>query len=200
MPPYLPPPSPYAGYAWLDDGPPPPDQGVRTHDGLYARLALGLGWMSGSQDGPRVHDDIGYGGRGFSFELAIGGTPAPGLVVGSALAAARYGDLHRDDDGVSSRSAFSFYQLKSFADWYFDPHAGLHAQVGLGIGVMEGGVREPATDAPGAVASLGLGYEWWIGEQWSAGVLAKVDGYALSRKQMPERVLAPGILGTLTWH
>lgn len=40
----------------------------------------------------------------------------------------------------------------------------------------------------------------WIGEQWSAGVLAKVDGYALSRKQMPERVLAPGILGTLTWH
>ncbi|HXK20611.1 MAG TPA: hypothetical protein VNG33_22525, partial [Polyangiaceae bacterium] len=63
--------------------------GVRTHDGFYFRLGLGVGALDGSftlhhhntvDDSDK--DEISGSGVAYLGELALGGSPKPGIVIG----------------------------------------------------------------------------------------------------------------------
>src|SRR5689334_5231402 len=68
---------------------PPPDQGAHVHDGFYFRIATGFGVM----DERLNADELPGGGsiearnRGIATtsDLAIGGTVAPGWVIGGGI-------------------------------------------------------------------------------------------------------------------
>ncbi|MBN2196682.1 MAG: hypothetical protein JW751_27970 [Polyangiaceae bacterium] len=172
-------------------GPLPRDLPFR-HDGFYLRAALGIGFLHdrlrGELDNYAFPDDDGRVGRMTAFalgsELALGGTLRGGVVVGmgvyTMLAPA---PIAATDDDESYE--FELEQLAlvcPIADVYPWPNTGWHAQAGIGVGALTVGdapspdgesrdVQDHVALGPGFM--LGVGREWWIGERWSVGAIAR---------------------------
>jgi hypothetical protein len=89
-----------------------------------------------------------------------------------------------------------------FADIYPDPTDGLHIQPFLGFGGLEASVNGNAggSDPTGLVLALGAGYDWWVGDEWSIGVMGRVAYAPLSINDVGVSVLAPAVLATFTYH
>ena len=89
---------PQPGYGQPQGGYPPPgypppgyapgeDETVHFHDGFYFRFGLGLGFLNiTSKPDEDVPGDpeLKTTGTGGAVEIALGGTPTPGLVIGGA--------------------------------------------------------------------------------------------------------------------
>jgi hypothetical protein len=170
---------------------PPPDRGARVHDGFYFRVAAGFA----AYDERLSSDDSALGGsvearnRGIVSvsDLAIGGTVAPGWVVGGGIYSL---DLVASTLRVSSDAAAvpdeldpglrSLSVIAPFVDWYPNVRGGFHAQAALGLATLTPRVfAHPATEkseyiAIGGALLLGTGYEWWVADEWSIGVLAQL--------------------------
>jgi hypothetical protein len=171
---------------------PPPDQGAHVHDGFYLRIAAGFGVY----DERLTSDDLPTGGkvearnRGIASlsDFAIGGTVAPGWVVGGGiysvdLVASTYRTSGSSitalpselDPGLRVMSLFG-----PFVDWYPNVRGGFHAQAALGLSTLTPHLfGHPATDrseylAVGGGLLIGTGYEWWVADEWSIGVLGQL--------------------------
>jgi hypothetical protein len=150
------------------------ERGAYLHDGLYLRMALGAsyGWVSGEGPSGPAH----LSGGGPAIMLAIGGTPAPGLVIAFDFSIASVdGDFAGAPPGAAGPASTVEPLVGALLDWYPWPDGGWHLGGALGLGGLG------LTDSAGfnsngysfGVAALG-GYDWWISTQWSAGVLAFV--------------------------
>ncbi len=152
----------------------------------------------------RSEDSSVYGGRikgqttGFATvsELALGGTISRGLVLGGGfytaqLVAATFRQA-KDSAGAPppelDPEQRNFTLVGPFLDWYFNEHRGLHAQAALGLATFSAvgfgtfaGNSDPY-HATGGGIMLGIGYEWWIADEWSMGALARVTGAYLVGK------------------
>ncbi|MDQ2647869.1 MAG: hypothetical protein M3020_28995, partial [Myxococcota bacterium] len=209
--------------------PPPAPRGGRVHDGFYLRLGLGFGGVWGSANEPDADDEdrVDFNGIGAFGELAMGGTVAPGLVIGggsySAIIPAP--TYERVDDGVSvTGGGVTAGLLGPMLDWYWDPTNGFHAQGALGISTVaaaEGedesttiGGREVTLSMPGDDYAgtgfglmLGVGYETWIGDEWSFGGLlrlvylsAEISSTEDDDDKLDVHGFTLGALATLTYH
>jgi hypothetical protein len=204
---------------------PPDDRGIREHDGLYLRLGLGLGRIGASfttdfsqELGGSVKGSVA--GGGLAFEFAVGGTPAPGFVVGGALYFEGAGQPQSSNLQVGGHAAsdlsyngVSLSLIGPFADYYIDPKAGWHVQGALGVAQMtignatQNGAAATARHNLGGIGCmLGGGYEWWIGEQWSVGALVRavyvsVESNRDETDRWSYRALAvPEVLFSATYH
>jgi hypothetical protein len=150
------------------------EPGAYLHDGFYLRMALGVsyGWVSG--EGPL--GDAHLSGSGPALLLAVGGTPVRGLVFAFNLMFSSVdGDFAGAPPGATGRATTVEPVVGALVDWYPVPEDGWHLGGSLGFG----GVG--LTDSTGfnsngyslGVAALG-GYDWWIGPQWSIGVMSFV--------------------------
>src|SRR5688572_26290750 len=124
--------------------------GLRTHDGFFFRLAGGLGGMSDSIDGAgsalarnSVTGSSEFAGTAsglaFATEAALGFTPVSSLVIGAGVYTATAPAPESDESGVAGKYEFKLTQLELFAlfaDYYFDPFSGWHAQAGGGFCAM----------------------------------------------------------------
>lgn len=206
--------------------PPPTDPSVRVHDGFYFRIAAGLGAYS---EGLRSKNSEEYGGTvrgrsaGFATmgEFALGGTISRGLVLGGGAYTAQLVSgtyrTYRDSDGVPppelDPEVRNFALVGPFFDWYPTPEKGFHIQAALGVASLSGvqldafPLRddEPYTAFGGGVM-FGVGYEWWIAEQWSMGVLGRVMGAVLRGKDDQDvrwthtAGTSPSVLLSVTYH
>ncbi|HEU5077556.1 MAG TPA: hypothetical protein VFU02_25360 [Polyangiaceae bacterium] len=200
--------------------------GAYTHDGFFMRFASGFGVYD---EFARSETDERYGGRvnvrarGFAVagEFSMGGTPYPGLVIGGGLfevgVVTSSVTTNRDDDPnievaddleIESRDLTI---IGVFADRYFVPTLGLHVQAALGVAQQIGVSVDALEDkeiydpwGPGMV--LGIGYEMWLTEQWSLGVLARVGASLLFGEdrtgvQWVHYIASwPSFLMTVTYH
>jgi hypothetical protein len=176
--------------------PPPPllaPTGAREHDGFYLRLGLGggrLGGSFGSNASSELHGafDGSFARGSLAFEVNVGGTPAPGLVIGGGLwIDTALGQPSSTDIRVNGKPApplildhVTIALLGPFVDYYFDPKQGFHIQGALGIASMNigtgtrgSGITTAEKTMGGLGFMLGGGYEWWIAEQWSLGALLR---------------------------
>lgn len=190
-PPNIPPPpqmQPLTNYA-----PAPPEvvpAGAERHDGFYLRAALGLAEINldRSTDGA-LHANYGDGsdssvaGPGGMGELSIGGTPWPGVVIAGSLVWYDIAEpkLERDRGKDADLSGpLTFAVLGATLDWYPNPHGGFHLGGTLGAGAVKAKSPDgsPFDDIGGAGAafSLGIGYDWWVADEWSVGVLGRLSG------------------------
>jgi hypothetical protein len=117
--------------------------------------------------------------------------------------------------------ALSLGSLQLAADWYPDPKGGFHIQGGLGPASLsfdptEDRGDDDAVTLDGIGGSVGVGYEGWIGRQWSLGGLLQVqwaafDGTIDARRPVPlaaeasedgrgVAALAPMLMLTATYH
>ena len=189
---------------------------MRRHDGFYFRAALGLGGLIGSN---RYASSAIAGSSSLEFdssglaivsELAFGGSPAPGLVIGGGSYGASIGKTRYISDGIEVEDEASAVSvIGPFIDFYPDPEAGLHLQLAPGLGLIsavEGDFVAEDLGGLGFGFMAGVGYEFWISEQWSIGALARVlyanatllnaDG----NERFDVQAIVPGLLFAVTYH
>lgn len=164
-----------------------PDRTIRRHDGLFARADTGLAGLFEGVSGSATGRDRNWG-IGQSAGIFVGGTPRPGLVVGGYIWTARLDPsfvvrgrlISPDDDSVK----LTLGRIGPFVDWYPDPAGGFHAQVTFGPAIQiesdrKGNAIKPASI--GAAGSFAVGYELFIGDQFSIGAMARFTAGALAR-------------------
>ncbi len=199
---------PAPGY-YAPPRPPEPDPTIHNHDGFYLRMALGGGYMTDSETVSGGLDFTIKGGAG-TAEFALGGTPAPGFVIGGAVSAVVASSPTIEHGGTSVTASGMDLNLSLvglFVDYYFDPTGGLHAQGTVGYGelsVSDDSGNKTTQNPTGPGFNLGLGYEWWVGEQWGIGLLGRVTyaslKYEMSAGEDKHSVLVPALLFTATYH
>ena len=89
-----------------------------------------------------------------------------------------------------------------FADYYFDPTEGWHVLGLVGFSAAYSSAGPIAADVvpTGPGVALGAGHEWWIGEQWSLGVMARFIYARLSVKGETHNVQVPSLQLTVTYQ
>ncbi len=176
----------------LADPPPAPtsvvaveDPSAHLHDGFYMRLATGFGssFQTIAMEG---HDpSVTVSGMSNVGELALGWAVWPGRILGlgwwSGTLVVTSREFHMDQPMPPDpllNDAKDFNIFGPFADIYFNPRRGFHMQGALGLATVRGlGLTEARFHDDvvyGAGVMLGLGYEWWVSNQWSVGLLGRV--------------------------
>lgn len=188
--------------------------GVRFHDGFYFRFGIGAGPIGAEVIPEGADDGLHVGGIAIATELAFGGTPAPGIVLGGgiynlSIPSAKYtvgrGDFVREEDaefGVLT-------MVGPFLDAYVSPKHGVHFQVApcfssVAPGQSDTIVTQDVTGS-GFGVMAGVGVEGWVGEQLGVGLLARVQyaKYTVKDEDDDEydfEMFAPTLLLTTTLH
>jgi hypothetical protein len=170
------------------------DSAARTHDGFHFQISEGLGYYKVSNDAQS------FSGLTFAGELRLGGTPFSGFALGGGILWDYSPSPSTDVQGVSSQSIVG---LGIYGDYYLDAKTnGLHIQGFLGWGGLEtsfsGNVG--GSDPTGLVIHAGAGYEWWLSDQWSYGVLGRFLYAPVKLSGNSYTTIEPAVVGTLTWH
>lgn len=193
--------------------PPPVPRGPYVHDGLFFRVSLGPGLFQGSSGNSPDYRSFTAGA--VAIDAAIGGAPGRGFILGAAFQTNRFFSLSSSDeieDGDEpnlSDVSFSVTGLSLFADYYPEPTDGLHflASVGMGwLGVSRSddfSERDPS----GVLMGLGGGYEWFVGPNFSLGVLLRgslglfsVSETGTNGSSTSVTVFIPALLATATYN
>lgn len=205
----LPEPEPDAAAAFdeeglLDDPNHPVDEDeelARRRTGFYLGSQLGAAYMRVS---PYEDEFPAFSGFGFSFDLLIGGSPARDLAVGGMIGGAtapkpRY---EEPDAPVGNGISMNAFRLGAFADYYFIPDENLHGMIFLGYEGLAFSRDEGLVDGSGGgiAGALGIGYDFWIGPRWSAGLLLRGSYAVLSFPGGKAGLLTPLLAGTVAFH
>lgn len=177
---------------------------ARTHDGFYLHFDAGLGYLSSSAEA--LGQEITYSGVTFPASLLLGGTVGPVAFGGGFFTdyapspSASFNGTSVDLDNVDVD--LYLIGLGLFADVYPDPKKGLHFLPFVGWGGLEASVEGNVggSDPTGLILSMGVGYDFWISNQWSAGVMGRFAYAPLSLNDVSYTTIAPALLGTITYH
>lgn len=160
-----------------------------------------------------------FTGIGTASELALGGTVSRGLVLGGGIystSVLAWALLPEDSGGPLPEelepTSANFSLIGPFVDYYFDPRRGFHLQGALGLAALtglrfdQGGRMDTDYTALGGGLMVGIGHEWWIGDEWSLGVLGRVT-FAYVHGDDDDDVgwghfvsTFPAVLATVTYH
>jgi len=138
-----------------------------------------------------VESDLGIGGdlsvhgAGVAFDLSLGGSPTPGLVIGGGLlyqeAFKPSFDWKLGNAAVSGSAAtgeedsLGFVLFGPMIDAFPNPNGGFH--FGGLIGPAWVGLADQNDNASsGFGLSVWAGYMWWVSSQWSLGGLIRLSG------------------------
>ena len=169
----------------------------RKHDGFYLRMSFGFGALLGTWS-PASSSTDNLVGLTEHYELALGGTPIPGLVIGGGLfgviaGSPMYGFTTRGVNiNIAGGSIYSEI-IGPFVDVYPKPSRGFHFMAALGpAGISEssGGterlcyrnppgcesVSTPSTPYSGVGVGFvaGVGYEAFVADHWSIGGIVRI--------------------------
>lgn len=170
------------------------DSAPRTHDGFHFQVAGGLGYYNVSNDAQP------FSGITLPTQILLGGTLMNGLAFGGGITFDYSPSPSTDVQGVSSQSIIG---LGLYADYHLDAKTnGLHVQGFLGWGGLEtsfmGNVG--GSDPTGLVTHVGVGYQLWLTDQWSYGVMGRITYAPVSLGGNSYTTIEPAVVGTLTWH
>jgi hypothetical protein len=167
----------------------------RQHEGLYLRLGFGGGAAFGSLS--TAADSTSHGAN-VATELAIGKNLRPGLVVGvgtfpMVVPSPTYDGVDAGGQHVSGTGPF--------VDWYRRPSGGLHAQGGLlfAAGYLDGSDQRDGKVGFGYGAMAGVGFDRYVTDRLSLGLLARVTAYRLYGVDDNVRLASPSLLVTATF-
>jgi hypothetical protein len=202
-----------------------------VHDGIFfeAGAYVGPQWTryDATVNTPmRQHGTLQSGSAGIG--LAVGGTPAPGLVLAalgvSHLAVQPRWDAPPIEQGWDSVSS-SLLMLGPLLRYYPDPRGGFHvdglvalafhrvtsARTDLEPSVCpllfpacfelpETNVTEVRENATGIGTGIGAGYDFWLGRQWSLGLTLRVDYAHTWGVAGTYEDLAPALGASVVYH
>ena len=180
--PSLPPPEPPADT---------PSRGAHEHDGFFLRMGLGFASMVTKTESTLGQSTAGgdLTGGGGTLELLLGGTPARGFVLGGGLIGHTFRDPSYESGGSTTRltdTELGLTYLALFGQLYFDAEGGAYVQAL--VAAAEETYRYPVageereSELSGFGIGLGVGYDFWIGEQWSLGPAARLSWAAVKHE------------------
>ncbi len=166
-----------------DDGKP----GSHIHDGVYLGLATGVGLVqaNATTTANDLRDasssvrssSIGTSIEGFAFSghLLVGGTPLRGLAIGGGHSGNILASATRTWNGTTGAiHTYTFGVTGPFADWYPRPSGGLHVLAMAGLSdVIENASGGSSHALFGVGGVLGLGYDFFVSDNWSLGILGR---------------------------
>jgi opacity protein-like surface antigen len=179
-----------------------------THDGFYLRAALGLGYLQDTASATGG-SEAKFKGGGVAGEFLLGGTPAPGLVVGGGFQSASFPDPKFESRGYSGTlsGALNVSTFGPFVDYYLDPRGGFHIQGFVGYGILSAkntDGSESTKNPSGLAISAGVGQDWFVSDSWSIGVLGRLQylnaKYSVGSAEVTHSVLVPAVLASFTYH
>jgi len=148
-----------------------------------------------SFSGLTLPSSIFLGGTLFGH-LALGG----GIVLDYAPSPTYKVDGTKISNTVTAQMIIG---LGIYGDYYLHPQAnGLHFQVFAGWGGLETSFHGNVggSDPTGLVTAFGVGHDWWISDEWSAGVLGRFLYAPISLNGTGFPTWEPAVVGVLTWH
>ena len=176
-----------------------------THDGFYLQLDAGLGYLSSSADFAGV--SAKYSGLTFPTALLMGGTIGPVVIGGGFITDyAPSPSVSVSSGGVTQSAQLTgvklyLFSIGMFADFYPDPHGGLHFQPFIGWGGLQAEYQGSTGSGPsGLVLAAGVGYDWWVADEWSIGIMGRFGYAPLSNSGVGWTTITPALLATFTYH
>lgn len=162
--------------------PPPAPIGRRTkrHDGFYLRMNLGVGGMitKVEYEPALLFDEVDVSGGGGTFGLMLGGT-LDHVVLGGGFWLNSAPDPkveYAGFEGESSGNTLNMFLVGPFIDWYPDLHGGFHLGGAIGwagVVITDDSEEENLAESAGGGAGLFVGYDWFVADEWSLGVLGR---------------------------
>lgn len=173
--------------------------GQFEHEGFYFRFSTGLGGYN--EVIKQSFDPIAarVSGIGGTIELGAGWTVEKGLVLGLAayferLLATDLMLTKSRKEPLPSRLEPSFRDtvlVGPLADWYPDPHTGMHFQASVGYFLLSRSQYTPGDysgqgyTAQGGGGLVGFGQEWWATENSSIGITTQFS-LAVANGKVPD--------------
>lgn len=162
------------------------DEGPRVHRGFYVRAALGGGF---ARDGISFTGPLGVkypsgeaSGASVVGEVALAGSLKPGLFLGGAFFFEQVASpkvTYAGVDVASNVGVGTLLFVGPYVDWYFNVHKGMHVVGSVGYSRIstkdKSGTSTDSDASPaGGGVIAGFGYDWWVADHWSAGILGRV--------------------------
>ena len=206
------------------------ERGPYYHEGLYFRLGLGLGSSSDSMTaetatfrGEGSFDSVELSQSGFApgTQLGFGIVVWRGLVLGASIDTATTPGATADSVSSSEGTVGSSYEFRTaqlelfspMVDWYVMPDKGFHVQAAVGFAAYIAGQGDSSSDGPRLRAHTatgwglagGVGYEWWIAEEWGLGLLGRIiysrtTGTDAVGTKWVHKILSPAVFLTTTYN
>jgi hypothetical protein len=176
----------------------------RVHDGFQFRGAVGPGFLSTSAS--QGSQSLTIGGVAGNGELYFGGTPVRGLVIGgmiqSIIAFSPSISLNGQSlPNGSSSSSLSFLSIAPYVNYYLDPAGGFYFLGHFGYGAESYTQNGASGSSPSGIAiGAGAGYDFWVSDQWSLGILGKFTYAPLSLNGVSYSTIAPAVLFSFNYH
>ncbi len=171
-----PPPPPPTGAPPPAAGPPPPAdppsnlsksdaEGVHLHDGFYLNFGGGIGYLRDDLETDTIIFTRSGEAKGASlaFELTMGGSPKPGVILGGGVFTESVTDPEIEFGGtaVTDIEEGTLTMIGFFAEWYPKAHKGFFIRGALGPAFIrtKSSTNPDADEGPvGGFASFSLGY------------------------------------------
>ncbi len=176
----------------VETPPPGPAPGAFEHDGFYLRLgagfsAFGTAIVSDDENVANEHSEGTVTGLGAVGELMLGGAVTRRLIVGggfwtSTMLSDEFDQQNGNPVPNQLRDPDYFALTGPFVDWYFGYQAhhagagGWHMQGAFGFAALAGNLHNEEDDrlSVGGGVMFGVGYDWWVHEQWKLGMLGRI--------------------------
>jgi hypothetical protein len=177
--------------------------GKRSHDGFFLRLSLGAVYLHESWNPAGGSPGAVYGGGGTSFEVSIGKSVRPGLIVGGLWQLVAVTDPNESYLGTTYVVAETdrFVEvIAGFVDDYPNPRRGFHLGGSAGLlaaSNLDRGYGVFLTTSLGAALAVRCGYDVFFSSRWSVGALAQLQGYRYSTTETNVSSVSYGLLPTL---
>jgi hypothetical protein len=144
-------------------------------------MSIGIGYLRDKLAyDEAVFPDVRFSGGAVSSDVLVGGTPVRGLVFGGGLivTSAPSAKVTFSGAAVSHEALVQFVWAGGFCDWYPNPREGFHLQGLLGVAGLSyddiNAARSVTHMATGVGLGAAIGQEWWVGSQWSIGVIGRL--------------------------
>ncbi len=186
------------------------DPTVHMQDGFYLSFGLGGGYFHDDFKSDFILASVSGSADGASGagELLAGGALKPGLILGGGVFFEQVTNPTIKIEGKTVNDDISVGTLVvvgPFIDWYLTPGEGFHLRGALGGARItlkdETGQQKDKEDEPvGGAAVLAVGYNWWLADQWSFGVMGRITGGALRANGVSHDVGATSLILSVTYN
>jgi hypothetical protein len=175
----------------------------RTHDGFQFRGTVGPGYLSTSAS--IGQESLSIKGVSGDFDIYLGGTPARGLVIGGMLNwATAFGPsvtVNGQSYTGTGSTSLSLLTIGPYVNYYLDPAEGLYFLGMIGYGAESYTQNGASGNSPGGPAfALGAGYDFWVSDEWSLGVLGRFTYGSLSLNSVTYSTISPAIMFSFTYQ
>jgi hypothetical protein len=181
------------------------------HDGFYLRAAIGGGRFRDDFK----HEVLGLFGLGLEGhaegasvggELSAGWAVKPGLIIGGGVFVEQVASPKVEIEGVDYSDTVSVGTLimgGPIIEWYLNPEGGFHlggGPVGARLEIKDESGDLSEHEPVGGGGVVGVGYEWWVAEQWALGVMGRFAAARLEDDDIVHVVTVASLMVNVTYH